>query len=227
MYFQFLIEDESTKILVDHVMEKIKEKYTEEEIEWDKKFFKGIGHLRRIGNALGRKTGKLLNDLPMYMRAFDKKLQGMEQTALVVVLDNDKRDVDHFRKELENIAIGNMILCDYAFCIAVKEMEAWLLGDVEAIRAAYPRVKMQHMKKYEQDAICDTWEIRADMVYPQGVARLKKKAAGSYSVIGKAKCEWADKIGGYMSLHKNASPSYQYFIHELEKRIVKRKRGIL
>lgn len=29
MYFQFLIEDESTKILVDHVMEKIKEKYTE------------------------------------------------------------------------------------------------------------------------------------------------------------------------------------------------------
>ena len=159
MYFQFLIEDESTKILVDHVMEKIKEKYTEEEIEWDKKFFKGIGHLRRIGNALGRKTGKLLNDLPMYMRAFDKKLQGMEQTALVVVLDNDKRDVDHFRKELENIAIGNMILCDYAFCIAVKEMEAWLLGDVEAIRAAYPRVKMQHMKKYEQDAICDTWEI--------------------------------------------------------------------
>ena len=55
MYFQFLIEDESTKILVDHVMEKIKEKYTEEEIEWDKKFFKGIGHLRRIGNALGRK----------------------------------------------------------------------------------------------------------------------------------------------------------------------------
>ena len=113
------------------------------------------------------------------MRAFDKKLQGMEQTALVVVLDNDKRDVDHFRKELENIAIGNMILCDYAFCIAVKEMEAWLLGDVEAIRAAYPRVKMQHMKKYEQDAICDTWEILADMVYPQGVARLKKKAAGA------------------------------------------------
>lgn len=46
MYFQFLIEDESTKILVDHVMEKIKTQYTEGEIEWDKKFFKGIGHLK-------------------------------------------------------------------------------------------------------------------------------------------------------------------------------------
>lgn len=204
-------------------MEKIKTQYTEGEIEWDKKFFKGIGHLKKTGNALGQKTGKLLNDLPMYMRAFDKKLQGMERPALVVVLDNDKRDVARFRKELENVAVANMILCDHVFCVAVKEMEAWLLGDAEAIKAAYPRAKMQHMKKYEQDAICDTWEILADIVYPQGTAKLKKKAAGSYSVIGKAKCEWADRIGRHMSLHKNASPSYQYFIYELEKRIAKRK----
>lgn len=175
MYFQFLIEDESTKILVNHVMRKIKMRYAEEEIEWDTKFFKGIGHLKKTGNALGQKTGKLLNDLPLFMRAFGKILQDM--------------------------------------------------GDAEAVKAAYPGAKMQHMKKYEQDAICDTWEVLADIVYPRGVARLKKKAAGCYPVIGKAKCEWADKIGGYLSLHKNSSPSYQYFIHELEKRIT--RRGIL
>ncbi len=49
-----------------------------------------------------------------------------------------------------------MILCDYVFCIAVKEMEAWLLGDREAIQKAYPMQRRQYIKKYRQDEICDT-----------------------------------------------------------------------
>ena len=35
MYFQFLIEDQSTEILVGHVMGKLKEKYPEKEILYD------------------------------------------------------------------------------------------------------------------------------------------------------------------------------------------------
>lgn len=219
MYFQFLIEDKSTGILVNHVMEKLTEQYTDREIIWNVKSFGGIGHLRKKGSALDQKTGKLLNDLPMFMRAFSKVLQNMKYAALIIVLDNDKRDVKQFRQELENVAVSNMILCDYVFCIAIKEMEAWLLGDTEAIKKAYPDAKMQHIKRYEQDAICETWEVLADVAYPHGFSRLKKKAGSSYSEIGKAKCEWADKIGGCLHLHNNISPSYQYFISELEKRI--------
>ncbi len=76
---------------------------------------------------------------------------------------------------------------------------------------------MQYIKRYEQDAICKTWEASADIVYPHGLSQLKKKAGGGYSEIGRAKCEWADKIGSCLHLHKNVSPSYQYFIDELEK----------
>ncbi|WP_275443216.1 hypothetical protein [Petralouisia muris] len=76
---------------------------------------------------------------------------------------------------------------------------------------------MQYIKRYEQDAICKTWEVSADIVYPHGLSQLKKKAGGGYSEIGRAKCEWADKIGSCLHLHKNVSPSYQYFIDELEK----------
>lgn len=219
MYFQFLIEDKSTNILVNHVMEKMVNRYTKTEIIWDIKFFGGIGHLCKIGSVLEQKTGKLLNDLPMYMKAFGKVLQNMEYAALIIVLDNDKRDVGKFRQELENMAVSNMVLCDYAFCIAIKEMEAWLLGDIGAIKRAYPDAKMEYIKRYEQDAICETWEVLADVVYPHGLSRLRKKAGGSYLEIGKAKCEWADKIGSCMQLHENISPSYQYFINELEKRI--------
>lgn len=76
------------------------------------------------------------------------------------------------------------------------------------------------MEKYKQDAICETWEVLADIVYPKGYLKLKKGAVGNYSEIGDAKCEWADKIGRCLHLHENSSPSYQYFIGELEKRIL-------
>lgn len=220
MHFQFLIEDKSTEILVDHVMEKLAGRYMEKEISWNIKSFKGIGNLCRKGNILERKTGKLLNDLPMYMRAFSKVLQNMKHAALIIVLDNDQRDIQKFRQELEDIAVSNMILCDYVFCVAVKEMEAWLLGDMEAIKEAYPGARIQYIRKYEQDAICETWEVLADVVYPHGLSRLKRKADGNYYEIGKAKCEWADKIGSCLHLHRNLSPSYQYFVGELEKRIL-------
>lgn len=220
MYFQFLIEDKSTEILVNHVLNKMKRQYPGKEIIWDIKSFGGIGHLQKRGNVLEQKTGKLLNDLPMYMRGFNKVLRAMPNSALIVVLDNDKRDSQQFRKELEDIATSNMILCDYVFCVAIKEMEAWLLGDTEAIREAYPNAKMQCIKKYEQDGICETWEVLADMVYPKGLSKLKKKAGDAYTEIGKAKCEWADRIGKYIHLHENHSPSYQYFIAELEKRVL-------
>ena len=199
MYFQFLIEDGSTSILVNHVMEKLAEQYRDKEIIWNVKFFGGIGHLSRKGSVWERKTGKLLNDLPAFMKGFSKVLQNMESAALIIVLDNDKRDVLQFRQQLENVAVSNIVLCDYVFCIAVKEMEAWL---------------------YKQDAICETWEVLADIVYPQGYLKLKKRAVGNYSEIGDAKCEWADKIGRCLRLHENISPSYQYFIGELEKRIL-------
>lgn len=220
MYFQFLIEDKSTEILVNHVMNKLKDQYVQNDIFWNVKPFSGIGHLQKKGNAMQQKTGKLLNNLPRYMRGIGKALQKMPDAALIIVLDNDKRDIQQFRQELEDTAISNMILCDYVFCVAIKEMEAWLLGDIEAIRAAYPNAKMQYIKKYEQDAICETWEVLADIVYPKGLSGLRKKAGNAYTEIGRAKCEWADRIGRYIRLHENNSPSYQYFINELEKRIV-------
>lgn len=98
-------------------------------------------------------------------------------------------------------------------------MEAWLLGDVDAIGAAYPEYKKGAAKTYVQDGICDTWEVLANMVYPGGLVKLKKNAGNSYSEIGRAKAEWADRIGGRLNLMTNASPSFQFFINELIKRI--------
>lgn len=219
MYFQFLTEDKSTAMLVEQIMDKLKRAYPEKDLFYDIKSFQGIGHLKKCGNVRQQKTGKLLNDLFPIMRGMGKALLGVEHAAIIVVLDNDKNDKVTFRNQLNQMAAGNMILTDYEFCIAVKETEAWLLGDVKAIEAAYPNVRKSAWKDYEQDGICDTWEVLANAVYPGGLTELKKKAAGAYTQIGIAKCEWARFIGAHMSLAENASPSYQFFVKNLTKRI--------
>ncbi len=219
MYFQFLIEDRSAEILIGHLMGKIKEYYPGNEIYYDSKSFKGIGHLKKTGDLLERKTGSLLNDLRMYLRAFDRKFSRMKEVSIVIVLDNDMRDVKRFREDLELLAIESMVFTDHVFCIAVKEMEAWLLGDIEAIEAAYPHIRKSVIKNYNQDGLEDTWEVLADAVYKNGLKGLRKKADNAYTEIGKAKAEWADRIGGFMNLECNRSPSFQYFITSIKSRI--------
>lgn len=219
MYFQFLIEDSSTEILIGHVMKKLQRKYPDREILFDMKSFNGIGHLRTTGNLMDRKGGNLLNNLYIYLRGFDKALSSMKNAAIVVVMDNDQRDVGLFKQDLEQVANEAVENTDYVFWIAVKEMEAWLLGDEEAIMRAYPLTKRKFLKAYEQDGICDTWEVLADMIYPGGLSGLHKKAKNSYSETGKAKCEWADKIGQELVLEDNVSPSFREFLYALQSRI--------
>ena len=185
-------------------MSKLQEAYPQKELSYDIKSFHGIGHLKKQGNAQQQKTGMLLNDLFPIMRGMAKALLQVEHAAIIVILDNDKNDKSAFRDELNRRAASNMVLTDYEFCVAVKEMEAWLSGDVKAIEAAYPNVRKSAWKEYEQDGICDTWEVLANAVYPGGLTALKNKAAGDYTQIGSAKCEWARLIGAQMSLMENA-----------------------
>lgn len=218
MYFQFLIEDQSTTILIHHIMKKLIASYPETDIYYDCKSFSGIGTLKQSGTLMERKTGHLLNDLGMYLRAFDKTLC-TTPSAIIVVLDNDMHDTAKFQQELEAIAIRSNLVTDCVFCIAVKEMEAWLLGDPQAIEAAYPNMRKSALKNYIQDGLCETWEVLANAVYPKGLSGLRRKAANCYTEIGRAKSEWANKIGPLLDINSNASPSFQNLISNLTKRL--------
>ena len=92
-----------------------------------------------------------------------------------------------------------MITLDHVFCIAVEELEAWLLRDESAILSAYPKAKLSLLRNYEQDGICGTWEVLADILYKGGRNKLKRNSP-YYGEIGKLKSEWARNIGAQMSL---------------------------
>lgn len=215
MHFQFLIEDRSGAELINILMEKIIN--GREEITFNCKSFKGIGGFTKKNTAHKTKTGCLLNDLATYLRGFNKSLQGFP-SAIIVVLDNDTRDPQDFHTELENVASANDITLDHVFCIAVEEMEAWLLGDEAALISAYPSAKRQVLQGYIQDSICGTWEKLADAVYPGGLVKMKKECP-TFAEIGKQKREWAKRIGAFMDLDRNQSHSFQIFLNAIQERI--------
>lgn len=218
MHFQFLIEDPSGEALVKLLMEKVQKEYPA--ITMDFKGFHGIGKLPRNGGTVKEiKTGKLLTDLAIYLDGFNKSFMKMPNYPVVVfvIIDNDDNDPYEFRKELEQVAQAKNITIDHVFCLAIEEMEAWLLGDEAALFAAYSNAKRNVYQTYQQDSICGTWEKLADIIYPGGSAKMKKDYP-SYAGIGRTKMEWAINIGSEMNLNKNASPSFNYFIHEVYQR---------
>lgn len=189
-------------------------------IEYTILSYKGIGGFSKGTSAGNVKSQQLLNDLPKRMRAIQAKYWGIDDVSMFVVLDNDARETKKFEEQLRALAEREKISMDYVFCIAVEEMEAWLLGDKTAIQLAYPstsdRIASKH-SGYVQDSICGTWEYLADMLTKGGFANFKKKNPTAFDV-GKSKSEWAEKIGSQMDIRNNSSPSFQYFISELDKR---------
>lgn len=216
MHFQYLVEDQSGAALIRILMQKIVELYPN--ATYDCKGFRGIGGFTRKNTIKETETGKLLNDLATYLRGFDRSLQSFP-SVIIVVLDSDDHDVQQFRSELEAVAMQNTIKIDHVFCLAVEEIEAWLLGDRHALLSAYPHAKMHVLNTYVQDSICGTWEVLADAVYPGGTSKLSREHA-SFIEIGKLKAEWAQNIGIHMDLKSNESPSFNDFIHEIERRLV-------
>ncbi len=130
------------------------------------------------------------------------------EAAVVVVVDLDQKDCRDFKQELLDV----LNVCDPApttlFRIAIEEGEAWLLGDRNAVLSAYPNARISILNSYDQDAICGTWEVLADAIYPGNSAALKKKG---YPIIGREKCEWAGKIAPYMQVDSNQSQSFRTF----------------
>ena len=94
------------------------------------------------------------------------------------------------------------------FRIAIEESEAWLLGDREAVVAAYPDAREPVLDGYVQDGICGTWEVLADAVHAGGSAQLRKEG---WRNAGRAKCAWAVTITPHMDVDRNLSSSFRVF----------------
>jgi hypothetical protein len=216
IYIEILVEDVSGGILIENIMKKYISG-SAKKIQYRLYSFKGIGRLPKANADPGQiKTRQILTDLPMYLKGFDRSLSALPYAkAIFVIVDNDRRNCKSFKLELARLVSSLDLDVNVFCCLAVEEIEAWLLGDHNALLDAYPEAKKSTLHTYRNDSIVGTWEVLADAIHKGGSVRLRKDSAGYYE-IGKYKCEWADKIGSLLNIRENKSPSFRYFISKLD-----------
>ena len=212
MHFEILVEDPSGKKALDILMQKI----LGNQHTFRVMHYRGVG---RIPRNLRSRTdaGKriLLDQLPRLLRGYGRTFAGYPANypaAVILVCDLDDKCLKTFRKELLDVLNTCYPKPETRFCIAVEEGEAWLLGDIAAIKTAYPKAKDDLLNRYENDSICETWELLADTVFINGSGALKKKG---WQGVGMQKSAWAENIAPHMNVDANASPSFQYFRDKL------------
>ncbi len=207
MHFEVLVEDASGAITLKFLLEKILESRGRGH-SFRVLSYKGIGRLPRgLHGTTDPQKRILLDRLPRILRGYGRSLQG-QNAGVIVAVDLDDRDCHQFKQELEEV----LDCCNprpiTLFRIMIEESEAWLLGDREAVKNAYPAAKDKVLDDYVQDSVCGTWEKLADAVFPGGAAKL---ASLGWPHVGTAKCEWADRIGKLVDIHRNKSHSFQVF----------------
>ena len=208
MHFEILVEDQSGKTMLDLLIPKI----IGDQHTFKVYPYKGIGKIpKKLTSSTDARKRILLAQLPKLLRGYGKTFAGYPPNypaAVIVVCDLDDKCLKAFRQELFAVLNACNPKPETRFCIAIEEGEAWLLGDIPAIKAVYPNARDNVLSCYRNDSICGTWELLADAVFSGGANELKKEGL---QVVGREKSVWAEKITPHMNVDKNASPSFRYF----------------
>jgi hypothetical protein len=154
----------------------------------------------------------LLSKLPDRLKGYARWLP--TDWHIVVLLDNDRGDCHRLKYDLEQAAVQAGLSTpsnkkpDGRFQvinrIAMEELEAWFLGDVEALRKAYPGIpRSLHRKARYRDPDCitgGTWEALEYLLRRAG-----------YFKEGLRKIEAARNIAREMDPARNRSRSFCCF----------------
>ena len=208
MHFEILVEDQSGKKTLDILMPKvIGDQHTFRVIN-----YRGIGRIpKNLTSSTDASKRILLDRLPNLFKGYGNTYANnpaKHSTALIVICDLDNKCLKILRQEFFDVLNAYNPRLETRLCIAIEEGEAWLLGDIPAVKAAYPNGKDNILNSYQNDSICGTWELLADAIFAGGSNALRQRP---WYVIGKEKSIWAQKIVPEMDISKNASPSFCYF----------------
>ncbi|NOR46942.1 MAG: hypothetical protein GQ533_02690 [Methanosarcinaceae archaeon] len=213
MHFEILVEDQSGKKALDILIPKI----IGDEHSFKVISYKGIGRIPlNLRGSTDPNKRILLDQLPRLLRGYGKTFVNYlpnYPAAVIVVCDLDKKHLGVFMEKLGSVLDTCNPKPETRFCIAIEEGEAWFLGDIPAVKKAYPNAKNTILNAYVNDSICGTWERLADAIYPGGSQKLSAKG---YPDIGFEKSAWSKKITPHMDVENNKSQSFRFFSQTLK-----------
>jgi hypothetical protein len=208
MHLEILVEDLSGKRALDVLIPKIISSQDTFRVH----SYKGLGRIpQHMRDAPDPSKRILLTNLPKLLKGYGRTFQGYPadyQAVVVLICDLDERNLQDFLEELHTVLSACHPKPETRFCIAIEEGEAWFLGDLPAVKSAYPQADDHVLVSYVNDSICGTWEKLADAVYPGGAKVLSRKG---WQAVGAEKARWADDISPRMDVESNKSPSFCFF----------------
>jgi len=206
MHFEILIEDQSGAKAMNILLPKI----FGGNITFRIHGYKGIGHIPQgLKPKSDANKRKLLDQLPRILSGYGKV---PDSGYIIIICDLDDKIKKEFLHELNDILNRCYPKPNALFCLAIEEFEAWYLGDLAAVRKAYPKAKNNFLNGYKNDSICGTWELLADAVCKGGHRVLIKMG---WRAVGKQKSVWAEEISPYMNIDGNISPSFRDMVKQL------------
>jgi hypothetical protein len=211
MHFEILVEDQSGKEMLENLVPQIlNSSHDQHTVRYHR--YKGIGHIPvGLTSHIDADKRILLDRLPCLLNGFGRTFAGYGaayKAAVIAVCDLDDKNRQDFLGELQAILESCRHKPAARFCLAIEEGEAWLLGDIPAVKRAYPEANDAVLQKYENDSICGTWELLADAVYRGGADALKAKG---WMAVGTEKSRWASAITPGMDVNHNRSASFRDF----------------
>ncbi|MBF0295967.1 MAG: DUF4276 family protein [Magnetococcales bacterium] len=205
MHFEILVEGQCDLTTLSILLPKIIGPYAEPHT-WKIHKHRGIGkfpdHPEQLPNP---KDQTLLHNLPSRLKAYGKEQR--DDFVVIVLVDLDDRpDCRAFKQEMLNLLEYCPAKPVCLFRIAIEEIEAWFLGDRQALTTTYPSLDLTGLTNYQQDSQGGTWEKLAQAIKPSLRTRKKRDPE-----VLQAKQQWAKEITPNMDVERNTSPSFRCF----------------
>lgn len=144
----------------------------------------------------------LLDQLPAKLRGF---ASAKATHHVLVLVDADDEDCKQLKANIVKIAQRCAPLLDVTVRIAVEETEAFYLGDLRAIKAAFPDADTSVLEKvkYTPDQVCGAWELFGKVIHDGG----------------ENKVAWATAMAEHLTIKpaESRSPSFKALLGALKK----------
>jgi hypothetical protein len=142
-------------------------------------------------------------DLERALRTTLPTISKMQGARILITRDQDSDNCRTLKKRLLEL-IADQCSCAYKIRIVCRELECWMLGDMDAIAKAYPRFKPE---QYRHKA--DFREVDAIADAPDRLLRMIPELKQSRSL---PKIAFANNVAPYMDTEVNTSVSFNHFI---------------